>query len=81
MVFGNFSKPELSLVELKVSKNGIFWAKNLIQKNFLGYFCQSSLKANGCQFQRPLMVGLIISETQQFFQTWILISWIFRHEC
>ena len=27
-------KPELSSVELKVSKNGIFWAKNLFQKNF-----------------------------------------------
>ena len=27
-------KPELSPVELKVSKNGIFWAKNLFQKNF-----------------------------------------------
>ena len=27
-------KPELSLVELKVGKNGIFWAKNLFQKNF-----------------------------------------------
>ena len=32
-------KPELSPVELKVSKNGIFWAKNLSLKNFLGYFC------------------------------------------
>ena len=27
-------KPELSPVELKVSKNGIFWAKNLFQKKF-----------------------------------------------
>ena len=27
-------KPELSPVELKVCKNGIFWAKNLFQKNF-----------------------------------------------
>ena len=27
-------KPELSPVELKVSKNGIFLAKNLFQKNF-----------------------------------------------
>ena len=27
-------KPELSPVELKVSKNGIFWAKNLFQKFF-----------------------------------------------
>ena len=27
-------KPELSLVKLKVRKNGIFWAKNLFQKNF-----------------------------------------------
>ena len=41
-------KPELSPVKLKVCKNGIFWAKNLFQKNF----------PNRCQFQRPLMVGL-----------------------
>ena len=27
-------KPELSPVELKVCKNGIFWARNLFQKNF-----------------------------------------------
>ena len=27
-------KPELSLVKLKVRKNGIFWAKNPFQKNF-----------------------------------------------
>ena len=27
-------EPELLLVELKVCKNGIFWAKNLCQKNF-----------------------------------------------
>ena len=27
-------KPELSLVKLKVRKNGIFWAKNLFQKKF-----------------------------------------------
>ena len=27
-------KPELSLVELKVCKNGLIWAKNLFQKNF-----------------------------------------------
>ena len=32
-------KPELLLVELKVCKNGIFWAKNLFKKIFLGYFC------------------------------------------
>ena len=32
-------KPELSLVELKVSENGIFWAKNQFKKIFLGYFC------------------------------------------
>ena len=32
-------KPELSPVELKVCKNGIFWAKNLFQKIFQGYFC------------------------------------------
>ena len=31
-------KPELSPVELKVSKNGIFWAKNLFQKNFSRLF-------------------------------------------
>ena len=31
-------KPELSLVELKVCKNGIFWAKNLFQKNFSRLF-------------------------------------------
>ena len=27
-------KPELLPVELKVCKNGIFWEKNLFQKNF-----------------------------------------------
>ena len=27
-------KPELSLVKLKVRKNGIFWATNPFQKNF-----------------------------------------------
>ena len=27
-------KPELLPVKLKVCKNGIFWAKNLFQKNF-----------------------------------------------
>ena len=27
-------KPELLPVKLKVYKNGIFWAKNLFQKNF-----------------------------------------------
>ena len=27
-------KPELSPVKLKVSKNGIFWAKNIFQKIF-----------------------------------------------
>ena len=44
-------KPELLPVELKVCKNGIFWAKSLFQKN---------LKAppNRCQFQRPHMAGL-----------------------
>ena len=26
-------KPELSSVKLKVCENGIFWAKNLFQKN------------------------------------------------
>ena len=31
-------KPELSLVELKVCKNGIFGAKNLFQKNFSRLF-------------------------------------------
>ena len=31
-------KPELSPVELKVCKNGIFWAKNLFQKNFSRLF-------------------------------------------
>ena len=31
-------KPELSPVELKVCKNGIFWAKNLFQKFFLSLF-------------------------------------------
>ena len=35
----SYVKPELSPVELKVSKNGIFLAKNLFQKIFLGYFC------------------------------------------
>ena len=32
-------KPELLPVELKLWKNGIFWAKNLFQKIFLGYVC------------------------------------------
>ena len=31
--------PELSPVELKVCKNGIFWAKTYFKKFFLGYFC------------------------------------------
>ena len=31
-------KPELSPVEQKVCKNGIFWAKNLFQKNFSRLF-------------------------------------------
>ena len=31
-------KPELSPVELKVCKNGLIWAKNLFQKNFLRLF-------------------------------------------
>ena len=31
-------KPELSQVELKVCKNGIFWAKNLFQKIFSRLF-------------------------------------------
>ena len=31
-------KPELSAVELKVCKTGIFWAKNLFQKNFSWLF-------------------------------------------
>ena len=30
----SYVKPELSPVELKVGKNGIFWAKNLFQKKF-----------------------------------------------
>ena len=30
----SYVKPELSLVELKVCKNGISWAKNLFQKIF-----------------------------------------------
>ena len=32
-------KYEFLLVKLKVPKNGIFWAKNLILKKFQGYFC------------------------------------------
>ena len=43
-------KPELSPVELKVSKNGIFWAKNLFQKNFSRLFLspnQSYVKKSG----------------------------------
>ena len=38
-------KPELSPVKLKVCKNGIFWAKNLFQKNFprLFFIPQSKL--------------------------------------
>ena len=43
-------KPELSPVELKVSKNGIFWAKNLFQKIFSRLFLspnQSYVKKSG----------------------------------
>ena len=43
-------KPELSPFELKVSKNGIFWAKNLFQKNFPRLFLspnQSYMKKSG----------------------------------
>ena len=32
-------KPELSPVELKVSKNGIFGLKTYFKNFFLGYFC------------------------------------------
>ena len=35
-------KPELLPVELKVSKIGIFWAKNLFQKKFLRLFLSSN---------------------------------------
>ena len=31
-------KPELSKFKQKVRKNGIFWTKNLFQKNFLRLF-------------------------------------------
>ena len=34
----SYVKPELSPVELKVGKNGIFWAKTYFKKIFLGYF-------------------------------------------
>ena len=50
-------KPELSPVELKVCKNGIFWAKNLFQKNFSGLFLspnQSYVKKSG---QKGLQMG------------------------
>ena len=43
-------KPELLPVELKVCKNGIFWAKNLFQKNFSRLFLspnQSYVKKSG----------------------------------
>ena len=43
-------KPELSPVELKVCKNGIFWGKNLFQKNFSRLFLspnQSYVKKSG----------------------------------
>ena len=43
-------KPELLAVELKVCKNGIFWAKNLFQKNFSRLFLspdQSYMKKSG----------------------------------
>ena len=43
-------KPELSPVEQKVCKNGIFWAKNLFQKNFSRLFLspnQSHVKKLG----------------------------------
>ena len=43
-------KPELSQVELKVSKNGIFWAKNLFQKKISRLFLatnQSFVKKSG----------------------------------
>ena len=77
-------KHEMLPVELKVCKNGIFWAKNLFQKNFPrlflspnqiyvkktgpkgplnGFYRGGALKApplNRSQFQRPLMVGLIL---------------------
>ena len=36
-------KPELSPVKLKVSKNGIFWAKNLFQKFFPRLFLSPNL--------------------------------------
>ena len=37
-------KPELSLVELKVSKNGIFWAKTYFKKLATSYEIQFGLK-------------------------------------
>ena len=43
-------KPEMSPVELKVCKNGIFWAKNLFKKNFPRLFLspnQSYVKKSG----------------------------------
>ena len=43
-------KPELSPVKLKVCQNGIFWAKNLFQKNFSRLFLspnQSYVKKSG----------------------------------
>ena len=46
----SYVKPELSPVELKVGKNGIFWAKNLFQKNFPRLFLspnQSYVKKSG----------------------------------
>ena len=39
-------KPELSPVELKVCKNGNFWAKNPFQKNFSWLF-ESYVKKSG----------------------------------
>ena len=50
-------KPELSPVELKVCKNGIFWAKNLFQKNYSSLFLspnQSYVKKLG---QKGLSIG------------------------
>ena len=65
MVFG------LSPVELKVSKNGIFWAENLFQKKFPRLFCKLVYIVGGAlkapppatrdAFQMLPQVGLILT--------------------
>ena len=51
-------KPEFLLVELKVCKNGIFWAKNEFQKNFPRLFLspnQTYVKKNWVKMASKLV--------------------------